>query len=199
MIDPSPFVDPVSGQSYLYTSEDFACPPQSVSCSSRNGVLRPTISVIPLTADHLHAAGPRIPLFSAEAHSWESARGISPTVENPAMMFHNGVYYLLYSGGDWRGAYGMGYATASSPTGPFTQSPNNPILSQTRGVLGAGGGDAPVIGPHGGTWMVYHGRAGSFTNPRTLRIDPFSWRAQSTGPDVPVIDGPTDTPQFTQP
>ena len=114
------------------------------------------------------------------------------------MIFHNGVYYLLYSGGDWHSAYGMGYATGMSPTGPFTKSPTNPILTDTKTVLGPGGGDTPVVGPHGGTWMVYHART-SREAPRTLRIDPFSWRSQSSGPDVPVISGPSDTPRFTLP
>lgn len=198
-IDPSPFVDPVSGQAYLYVSEDFACRAGSAFCDLADSVLHPTISVIPLDADHLHAAGPRVPLFSGDAHTWESLGGISATVEDPTMISHNGVYYLLYSGGDWRGAYGMGYATGSSPTGPFTKSPSNPILTEARNVFGAGGGDTPVIGPHGGTWMVYHARAGGRGTPRTLRIDPFSWRSQTSGPDVPAISGPTDAPQFTLP
>jgi beta-xylosidase len=199
MIDPSPFVDPASGQAYLYTSEDFACPVENVACTARRGVLQPTISVIPLDPDHLRAAGPRVPLFPGLPHSWEAADRITPTVENPTMIFHNGVYYLLYSGGDWRGRYNMGYATGPSPTGPFTQSPANPMLPHTDGVFGAGGGDTPVVGPHGGTWIVYHARAGGPLLPRTLRIDPLSWRTQASGPDVPVISGPTDRPQFTLP
>lgn len=199
MIDPSPFVDPVSGQAYLYVSEDFACEAGSLFCDATDGVLQPTISVVPLDPDRLHALGPRIPLFAGVRHSWESVAGTSATVEGPATIFHDGAYYLLYSGGDWRGAYGMGYATASSPTGPFAQSPNNPVLSAGHGVFGPGGGDTPVVGPHGGMWMVYHARAGGPGTPRTLRIDPFSWRAQSSGLDVPVIGGPTDTPQYTLP
>jgi beta-xylosidase len=198
-IDPSPFVDPASGQAYLYVSEDFACRAGVGFCGSADRILQPTISVIPLDPDHLHAAGPRVPLFSGAEHTWESLGGISATVEGPSMIFHNGVYYLLYSGGNWRGAYGMGYATGLSPTGPFTKSPANPILTGTRTVFGPGGGDTPVVGPHGGTWMIYHARAGGRGTPRTLRIDPLSWRTQGSAPDVPVIDGPSSTPRFTLP
>jgi beta-xylosidase len=199
MIDPSPFVDPVSGQAYLYVSEDFACPAKSWFCDFTDGVLRPTISVIPLDATHLHAVGPRVPLFSGDGGTWEGIGGPPATVEGPTMVYNNGVYYLLYSGGQWRGAYGMGYATALSPLGPFAKSPSNPILTGTKGVFGPGGGDTPVVGPHGGTWIVYHARAGGPGTPRTLRIDPFTWEPQPSGSEAPVIRGPTDTPQFTLP
>lgn len=199
MIDPSPFVDPSSGKAYLYVSEDFACPPASSSCTSSNSVLQPTISVVPLASGFLSAAGPRVPLFSGDANTWESAGIATPTVEGPTMVLHNGTYYLLYSGGNWQGAYGMGYATASSPTGPFTKSTASPILTDTKTVYSPGGGDTPVTGPNGGLWLVYHGREGSLSAPRTLRIDPFSWQPSGSGPDVPVIGGPTDSPQATIP
>ncbi len=191
-IDPSPFVDP-GGQTYLYVSTDNTCPGAG-PCS-----FRPTISAIPLSADGLSASGPRVPLFSGDPGTWEAANVGAPTVEGPAMELHNGTYYLFYSGGSWRAAYGMGYATSTSPTGPFTKSPANPILSQTATVIGPGGGDRPVTGPHGGQWLVYHGRSSPDSNPRTLRLDPLTWARNAGGPDKPVIGGPTSTPQPTQP
>jgi hypothetical protein len=94
----------------------------------------------------------------------------------------------------------MGYATAPNPTGPFTKAPANPLRSETATVRSPGGGDRPVIGPHGARWMIYHARADSYTNPRTLRLDAFSWVPTSaTTPDAPRINGPTDTPQPTAP
>jgi Glycosyl hydrolases family 43 len=198
MIDPSLFVDPNTGQRYLYGSEDFACPTGSASCTRANSTLRPTISVIPLSPDSLTASGGRTPLFAGAAMSWESIDIRVPTVEGPTMLLHNGTYYLLYSGGNWHNRYGMGYATATSPTGPFTKAATNPILGQIPPVFSPGGGDTPVVGPHGGTWIVYHGRPGSYAVPRTLRIDPFSWRP-SAGSDVPVLGGPTSTAQPLEP
>ncbi len=195
LIDPSPFVDPVSGRPYLYVSEDFSCPAGSGYCTRRNATLQPTISVIPLRGDFLGAAGPRTPLFSGASNTWEGAGVAVPTVEGPFGLFHNGTYYVLYSGGNWRSTYGEGFATASSPTGPFTKG--SQIMTGNPLVLGPGGGDQPVIGPHGGTWLLYHGRAGSDANPRTLRLDPFGWQPGS--PQVPVIGGPTTTPQLTSP
>jgi hypothetical protein len=184
-IDPSPFID-ADGKAYLYTATDF----------STTG-LQPTVSVTPLAADLTHAAGPRVPLFSGDAGTWEAAGVSAPTVEGPTMVLRKGTYYLFYSGGSWRGAYGMGYATGTSPTGPFTKSPSNPIFAQTASVLSPGGGDTPVVGPHGDVWMLYHARANSYNDPRTLRIDPLFWQPGS--PDAPLLGTPTATPQTTAP
>jgi hypothetical protein len=199
LIDPSLFLDPSSGRRYLYVSEDSACPVGSASCTPGHGKLHPTVSVIPLAGDSLTAAGTRTPLFSAAPMSWESIDIKVPTVEGPTAILHNSTYYLLFSGGNYRNRYGMGYATASSPTGPFTKAAANPILLQAAPALGPGGGDTPVVGPHGGSWMVYHARTARYGNPRTLRIDPFSWRPSSSGVDVPVIGGPTSDAQPLQP
>ena len=133
----------------------------------------PRISVIPLAPDRLHAAGPRRALLS----------GHGAVVEGPAAFRHRGTYYLLYSHAAYRGRYGMAYATARSPTGPFRRG--GTIVSQTRRVFSPGGGDVPVSGPHGGTFLVYHGRSGGYAAVRTLRVAPLRWRRGR--PDVPVI------------
>jgi beta-xylosidase len=182
-IDPSPFIDS-DGSAYLYVSTD-----RIIKRWSRR--LKPTISVIPLTGDLLHAAGARIALFSGASGTWEAADAAVPTVEGPAMAKHNGTYYLMYSGGGWRGSYGMGYAISSSPVSGFVKQPRR-LLVETSAVLGPGGGDALVTGPHGETWLAYHGREGSYDQPRTLRLDRLRWEPGS--PDVPVVDGPSSTP-----
>jgi beta-xylosidase len=187
-IDPAPFVD-TGGSAYLYVSTDRACatPQPHGTCP-----LAPTISVIPLTSDLLHAAGPRQALFSG-GQSWEQS-GSTFVVENPWMRKDGSAYHLLYSGGSYKEHYGMGYATGSSPTGPFAKSPDNPILGDGPGAVSAGGGMA-VTGPHGGTWLVYHARAGAFPEPRTLRIDPV--RVTSGG--GLAVDGPTTSAQTATP
>ena len=192
-IDPSPFVD-TSGQAYLYLSTSNACT-DGASC-----YLKPTISVIPLTADLLEASGPRTALFSGDPGTWEAAAAPAPTVEGPSMELHNGTYYLFYSGGSYTHAYGMGYASSSSPTGPFTESASNPFFASAADAFSVGGGDRLVTGPHGGLWMVYAARASS-TAQRTLWIDPFAWQPPTTpgAPDVPGVAGPSTTPQSTEP
>jgi hypothetical protein len=192
-IDPSPFID-LSGQPYLYVSTDH-------SCTGSACVVAPTISVIPLASGLLEASGPRVALLPGVAGTWEAAGVQTPTVEGPFMELHDGTYYLFYSGGSYEAAYGMGYATATSPVGPFTRSPSNPILSETSTVFSPGGGDGVVTGPRGGLWMLYAARQPSYAAARTLSLDPFSWQPASSpgSPEVPVMAGPTSTPQSTQP
>ena len=182
-IDPDVFVDS-DGRAYLYVSIDFACAP---GCW-----LRPTVSVIPLTADLTRAAGGRTPLFSGDAGTWEHHDLIAPTVEAPFMVKRGSRYFLFYSGGSWRSAYGMGVAVGDSPMGPFARSSANPILASAAGADGAGGGSI-VEGPlTGGDQLVYHARSRPSDHPRTLRVDRLVWNDAN---DAVAVHGPTTTPQ----
>jgi Glycosyl hydrolases family 43 len=183
-IDPAPFVDG-DGQAYLYLSTTRRCSTPSPGAECPPGR---TISVIPLAPDLLTASGPRLPLFGAESAGWEVG-SFGPVVENPWPVTSGSTYVLLYSGGAYTGRYGMGYATSSSPTGPFVKSAGNPILAEAAGVLSPGGGML-ATGPRGGSWLVYHGRRGSRSSPRELRID----RLHVAGSAV-AVDGPTSAPQ----
>jgi beta-xylosidase len=186
-IDPSPFVD-TDGREYLYMSTDSACMSPGPCTGAGGGTLRPMISALTLAADHVTVVGPRHQLFSGN-EIWEIA-GDHLVVEGPHMEMHNGVYRLFFSGGDYGGSYGMGDAALTTPLGPAFQDPGNPILSRSDQVFGPGGG-ATITGPHGGEWMLYHARLGSYQSPRQLFIDPVIWN-----PDGSVrVAGPTSTPQ----
>jgi Glycosyl hydrolases family 43 len=188
-IDPAPFVDG-DGRAYLYVSTGRRCqtPAPGAACPWDR-----TISVIPLASDLLSASGPRLPLFDAESAGWEVG-SFGPVVENPWPVKSGSTYVLLYSGGAYTGRYGMGYATSSSPTGPFVKSAGNPILAEAAGVLSPGGGML-ATGPRGGSWLVYHGRRDRYSNPRELRIDPLRFPTESTV----AVDGPTSAPQAGAP
>jgi Glycosyl hydrolases family 43 len=196
-IDAAPFVDS-DGSVYLYVSTSRRCAqPTTQPCP-----YEPVISVFRMTSTPTRAASDRIPLFGATPSTWEQRPGHAAQVENPWMEKRGSTYYLFYSGGDYRASYGMGYATASSPTGEpaypaFAKSPLNPILSETAAVLSPGGGSV-TIGPDGGSWLVYHGRAGDYSQPRTLRIDPLVWSDTSVSTPGPTTGRQTfsrlDTP-----
>ena len=74
-------------------------------------------------------------------HAWERYGEMNeyPTVawiEGPWVIKRNGIYYLEYSasGTQWR-SYAEGYYTATSPLGPYTYAPNNPLLRKTDGLV----------------------------------------------------------------
>lgn len=85
---------------------------------------------------------------------WEKKRGA--VTEGPWMLKHRKTYYLLYSGTSAASLdYAVGYATATSPTGPFVKYSGNPIVK--RGDVALGPGHCCVIkGRAGKLWMVYH-------------------------------------------
>ena len=188
-IDPAPFLD-ADGRAYLYLSTTRRCeiPTPGASCPAGR-----TISVLPLSGDLLTAAGARQPLFGADPGGWEQAPW-APVVENPWPQRRGASYFLFYSGGSYAGPYGGGYATSSSPIGPFTKAVENPILREANGVLSVGGATI-ATGPRGGEWLVYHGREGGYANPRTLRIDPLGWPAEGSV----AVGGPTSAPQPVSP
>jgi len=79
-----------------------------------------------------------------------------PVTEAPWLVKHQGIYYLLYSGGSADSAnYAIGYATARSPLGPFVKYRRNPIIHRGNGIFGPG--HPSVIRDQAGKlWLVYH-------------------------------------------
>jgi GH43 family beta-xylosidase len=65
---------------------------------------------------------------------WENTEKTSwPVTEGPTVIKHNNLYYLIYSANDFRSKdYAVGYATASSPMGPWKKYTGNPIISREK-------------------------------------------------------------------
>ena len=142
------------------------------------------------------ATADRKRLFGATPGGWEQEPGNAAQVENPWMEKRGETYYLFYSGGSYLASYGMGYATSTSPADGFAKSALNPILAETDEVLSPGGGSV-TSGPGGESWLVYHGRAGSYSEPRTMRIDPVYWSGSSVftpGPTTGMQTFPPEKP-----
>jgi len=104
--------------------------------------------------------------------AWEKVSGA--VTEGPFMLKRQEVYYLMYSGtGASSPNYGVGYATAKSPLGPFTKYSGNPIAHRGGNVLGPGH-HCVIEGPDGQLWMVYHQKASTKIGwDRFLAIDPL--------------------------
>ncbi len=95
--------------------------------------------------------------LSAE-EPWETIMG--KVAEGPSVFKDGETYYLLYSANDYQSQdYAVGYATASSPLGPWTKYEGNPIFSKgfpnAGNLIGIGHG-APLKTTDGKLMYVFH-------------------------------------------
>lgn len=96
-------------------------------------------------------------------------------MEGPTVVKWEGVYYLFYSANHFMDPdYAVGYATSTSPTGPWTKYAGNPILRRDIvGEKGAGHGDI-FQDKEGAYYYVYHVWGdGDDPNGRQVRIIPL--------------------------
>ncbi len=140
-IDPSLLQDPVTGQLYLYWSDQ---PTQiwAGQLSPDGTTLQPQIHRV------LRSSAP----FECDPRDHHC------TIEAPEPVYANGTFYLLYSAAStWDSSYAVGVASSSDPLGPFTKL-GYPILRQGHGFYSTGHTSQPVIGPDGNTYILYHAR-----------------------------------------
>ena len=126
---------------------------------------------------------------------WEYARAC--VVECGFIVKHNGLYYLLYAGGNYNSTYGVGYAYSENPLGPYTKYTCNPILTSNDQSFGVGA--ASVFPSADGTEHLFvYLRNYSYASVRPLQtcMDRIRFvKDPRGGPDILEIAGPTVTPQ----
>ena len=113
------------------------------------------------------------------------------TVEGSFVLERKGVYYQMFSGGNWQNpTYGVSYATARSiGTQEEWEQAELPILRSGGEVVGPGH-NSVVRGPDNRQlYCVYH-RWSPDTSARVLAIDPLDWAGERM-----LVLGPTTTPQ----
>lgn len=170
-IDPMVFRDPKTGRSYLYAGG-------SAGATLRVFEMAPDMISI---AREVKVANP--PNFT----------------EGSFMHERNGTYYLSYSHGRYNGPdYSVHYATAPSPTGPFTY--RGAILVSDATHQGPGH-HAFIEDPATGKWLiVYHRWERSdptppFKGARQVAIEPISYDADGLIQPVQMTDtAPPATP-----
>lgn len=71
------------------------------------------------------------------SQEWEE---VWPRVnEGSYIIKHNELYYMIYSANSYESQfYGVGYATATSPMGPWTKYDKNPIFQKPEDLVGVG-------------------------------------------------------------
>jgi hypothetical protein len=128
------------------------------------------------------------------AQSWEtncpSPHGYA-TVEGPAVMKISGKYFMLFSGGAFdQPCYGIGYASSSSPTGPFTQSTANPMMIVDTSPGWSVGAPSIVTDGDNNPWVTYRTWATPGTGTRQVCIEPLDISSAASGTlrCTPTID-----------
>lgn len=117
--------------------------------------------------------------------AWENTPNYvsDPIMEGPTVIKLDGVYYLFYSANHFMNIdYAVGYATASSPLGPWKKYSGNPIIH--RDIVkenGTGHGDifTDSVGKY---YYVYHVHASdTAVSPRKTRIVPLHFKKSDAG------------------
>ncbi|KAI1090667.1 carbohydrate-binding module family 66 protein [Rostrohypoxylon terebratum] len=110
-------------------------------------------------------------------------------VEGPQMFKRKGLYYLMWSEGDWTGPdYSVSYAMAESAVGPFNKIAK--ILQQDSAVAKGSGHNGLFNIPNTDTWyIVYHRRSLSETdgNHRVLAYDRMYFNEDGTIEPVKML------------
>ncbi|MCD7970489.1 MAG: glycoside hydrolase family 43 protein [Alistipes sp.] len=86
---------------------------------------------------------------------WETV--MASVAEGPSVLKRDGVYYLIYSANHYESPdYGVGFATASSPFGPWEKYPGNPVLQKPEPDLVGTGHGAYFTDNDGNLRYIFH-------------------------------------------
>ncbi|MBN8823489.1 MULTISPECIES: glycoside hydrolase family 43 protein [unclassified Spirosoma] len=131
---------------------------------------------------------------------WESrsvtAREVNRRWTEGSVTFRKGnTYYMMYSANYFGGQhYAIGYATASSPLGPYKKAANNPIVAKNTpngGSVTGTGHNSIAYSPDGKEmFCVYHARTSKTGDERVVFLD-----RMEVGQGTIKVLGPTTTPQ----
>jgi arabinan endo-1,5-alpha-L-arabinosidase len=169
-IDASTFLDE-DGTRYLLWKNDGNC------CG-----LDTWLQIAPLRDDGLSLDGETTKLVKQD-QPWEGN-----LVEAPTLVERDGTYVLMYSANDYGSdAYAIGYATADSPTGPFTKAEEPLLTTDASGgrLIGPGGQDV-VTAPDGTDRLVLHSWDVAFLE-RGVHVVPLEW--EDGRPEVVLEEG----------
>ena len=130
--------------------------------------------------------------------AWEGSRaGDWYWNEGPTVLRRRGRYVQMYSGGYYGDAsYGVGFATADSPRGPWVKAPHNPVFVSGSRITGPGH-HCVTTGPDGVTpYAVYHGYVDGLPG-RKVHVDRLHWSTE--GPRLGAGGSPSTPTQTPQP
>ena len=141
------------------------------------------------------AAGPV--LCTKAEQPWETpAAGRSLCNEGAFVFRRGGRYYMTYSANHYAEPfYGIGWATAAAPLGPWRKSPRNPLVSRDERLGVSGPGHCSITTSPDGRemFLVYHAHADPSrpSGRRTVNIDRLTVAEDGSL----TLLGPTRSPQ----
>ena len=131
---------------------------------------------------------------------WESRSVTSKEVnrrwtEGSVTFKKDNLYYMMYSANHFAGQnYAVGYATSTSPLGPFKKAANNPVLQKNKAkggaVTGTGHNSITYSPDKKEMFCVYHGRTTATGSERVVFID-----RMKVDQGKIIVYGPTTSPQ----
>ncbi len=207
-IDLSPFIDPDTGEKYLYWSQT----PGAIAGVKMINWLTPDWSTYEtLTACRYYTIEDyQKAMNGEEVETVYYEEMASYCNEGPFMYKHNGLYYLTFSIGSYtESSYGVMQAVSDSPLGPFrklTDEENGMLLSNDVGENHAVGGPGHhsffTVNVDGEQKLMiaYHAHTNLVTySDRALRFDEVKWVTiedeNGNKLDVMHVNGPTVTVQ----
>ena len=128
---------------------------------------------------------------------WEEGSTTVKTYVDGADGGKRALYYLTYSANNWENPdYGVGYATATNPLGPWKKYAGNPILAKDPSLpMYSTGHGSLASSPDGGqAYYVHHGRPSDRGGPRklyTARLFMQGTVADANGNPTLEIEGTT--------
>ncbi len=139
-------------------------------------------------------------LIYPEPNTWEWIGDHGYVAEGPAVLKHDGRYYLSYSANGYTSQdYAIGVAVADSPLGSYKKYDGNPILkkSDANGVYGPGHHSFTYSPDGTELFIVYHRHFSKVQiHERTTCIDRAYFKYDAAlGYDILKVAGPTSTAQ----
>jgi len=127
----------------------------------------------------------QVECLASEPGTWEVVQEGVRVSEGPFVVKHKGLYYLSYSCNDYQSKeYAVGYATSSSPLGPWTRYEGNPVILHHGGYDGTGH-HSFLTTSKGKMYMVFHAHKDSDNiHPRKMLLSRCRFvRSRNGGPD----------------
>ena len=105
-----------------------------------------------------------------QSQAWEMDQSVN---EGPCVLKYKDTYFLVYSANAYFNQnYGLGFATAKSPMGPWTKYDKNPILQKPVDLVGVGHCQF-FTGLDNKLYIVYHAHNSKASiHPREVYINP---------------------------